>query len=223
MVLKAENDETARRCADRLVQSLNEAALIRLRRIEATPWPGIAFVMRMSVDSHPASLACAVAATGEPKHLWQASLPILRATRDSGESLHPVVGAPYLPGAARAAFREHGVGYVDLHGNVFISIPGRLHVHTDTERRPYREARPAVELASPKAARIVEAMLSEEDRPWKVVELSQASGASLGHVSNVRAALVGRGWAKAVPEGLVLTDRDAVAAAAGAAAPAFSG
>jgi hypothetical protein len=53
-------------------------------------------------------------------------------------------------------------------------------------------------------------MLRDPPRHWRVAELAGAAGVSLGHVSNVRAALLDREWASADPEGLLLTKPDAL-------------
>jgi len=53
-------------------------------------------------------------------------------------------------------------------------------------------------------------MLREPGRAWRVTELSEISGVSLGHVSNVRTGLIDREWARASDDGLVLSDPDAL-------------
>ena len=45
---------------------------------------------------------------------------------------------------------------------------------------------------------------------WKVADLAKKAGVSLGHVSNVRHALIDREWARSDPEGLILTEPDAL-------------
>ena len=53
-------------------------------------------------------------------------------------------------------------------------------------------------------------MLREPGRAWRVTELSENSGVSLGHVSNVRTGLIGREWAHTSEGGLVLSKPDAL-------------
>jgi hypothetical protein len=53
-------------------------------------------------------------------------------------------------------------------------------------------------------------MLREPGRAWRVTELSEISGVSLGHVSNVRTGLIDREWARASDDGLVLSEPDAL-------------
>lgn len=49
-------------------------------------------------------------------------------------------------------------------------------------------------LFAPKSARILRVMLNDPSRAWKVVELAEHAGVSLGQVSNVRQALLDREW-----------------------------
>lgn len=53
-------------------------------------------------------------------------------------------------------------------------------------------------------------MLREPGRAWRVTELSEISGVSLGHVSNVRTGLINREWARASNDGLILSEPDAL-------------
>ena len=60
------------------------------------------------------------------------------------------------------------------------------------------------------SAQVLRAMLREPGRAWRVTELSETSGVSLGHVSNVRTGLIDREWAHASDDGLVLSDPNAL-------------
>ncbi len=48
-------------------------------------------------------------------------------------------------------------------------------------------------------------LLRDPGRSWKVVDLAEKAGVSVGHVSNVRTALLDREWATVGAEGLQLT------------------
>jgi hypothetical protein len=67
------------------------------------------------------------------------------------------------------------------------------------------EQRELKSLFRPKSAQVLRAMLREPGRAWRVTELSEISGVSLGHVSNVRTGLIDREWARASDDGLVLS------------------
>ena len=51
-------------------------------------------------------------------------------------------------------------------------------------------------------------MLRDPRHAWRVTELAQVAGVSLGHVSNVRAGLLDREWAQVSDEGLFLSKPD---------------
>jgi hypothetical protein len=53
-------------------------------------------------------------------------------------------------------------------------------------------------------------MLREPRRPWRVTELADTASVSLGHVSNVRSALLDREWAQVSDKGLFISEPDAV-------------
>jgi len=53
-------------------------------------------------------------------------------------------------------------------------------------------------------------MLRKPGRVWLVAELAETAGVSLGHASNVRAALLGREWAQVSNEGMFLCAPDAL-------------
>src|SRR6185437_11108299 len=57
----------------------------------------------------------------------------------------------------------------------------------------------------PKSAQVLRALMRAPDRAWKVVDLAGKAGVSVGHVSNVRTALLDREWASVGAEGLTLT------------------
>ena len=50
----------------------------------------------------------------------------------------------------------------------------------------------------------------EAGRAWRVAELSEAAGVSLGHASNVRSSLLGREWAQLSHDGIFLSDPHAL-------------
>jgi len=48
-------------------------------------------------------------------------------------------------------------------------------------------------------------MLRAPERSWRVAELAEAAAVSLGHISNIRLALLDREWAEVGPNGLFLS------------------
>ena len=63
---------------------------------------------------------------------------------------------------------------------------------------------------NPKAAAILRVMLRDPGRAWRVTDLAEKANASLGHVSNVRKALLEREWIEKQANGVVLIQPDAL-------------
>ena len=103
------------------------------------------------------------------------------------------------------------MGWLDLAGNARIAFP-RLHVEINkTERDPWATKRVQRSLFYPKSARLLKLLLAHPGRSWRVAELAEAAGVSVGQVSNVRQALAEREWGVAdAAEGLRLVQPGAL-------------
>ena len=120
-----------------------------------------------------------------------------------------VVIAPYLSPAAQQICREENVGFLDFEGNcrlVFDSV----FIERAVPLKPATERREIKSIFAPKSAQLLRLLLHDPKRHWKVTQLAEQAGVSLGHVSNVRHALIDREWARSDREGLVLTNPDAL-------------
>ena len=154
-------------------------------------------------------LACEVRSNGQPRHVRNAILYVRDYVSNLEFDAAPMVSAPFLSEQSRALCVEYGVGYLDLHGNAFLQVPGIL-IEIGVPGEPPAERRDLKSLFRPKAAQILRVMLRKPKRAWRVTELAYAASASLGHVSNVRRALLSREWAEELSDGVVLSDPDAV-------------
>lgn len=103
-----------------------------------------------------------------------------------------VLVAPFLSPRTRERLKERGIGYLDLTGNIRVSLDRpALFVRTSgAERDPRREERPARTLKGAKAGRVVRA-LCDFAPPTGVRELAGRSGVDPGYVSRVFALLEG--------------------------------
>lgn len=80
---------------------------------------------------------------------------------------------------ARRILAEHGIGYVDALGNAHLDYPGAF-VHIETPRKD-REPRPTGALRlSGKAGVAAQALLLEPKREWRVTDLAERGGVSVG-------------------------------------------
>lgn len=117
---------------------------------------------------------------------------LLRLKARSAEG-YPVFASTFLSPRLRAMCREEQVGYVDLAGNALLQLDD-CYLEKVVERNPFPlRGRPS-SLFTPVASRIARAMLEEPQRRWTVLELSEATGVSLGHVSNVTRRLLAESY-----------------------------
>lgn len=159
------------------------------------------------LDQKRVRLFCEVKSSGQPRYVRAALDQLARIERDSNSVA--MVIAPYLSEQARALCREDGAGYLDFEGNAFLSA-GSIHVERQVASKPKAEKRALRSLFKPKSARILRRLLREPARPWRVLDLAEAAGVSVGHVSTISNELKDRGWAEQTEDGLVVSDPDAL-------------
>ncbi|MHC4600385.1 MAG: hypothetical protein ACYS47_15415 [Planctomycetota bacterium] len=116
----------------------------------------------------------------------------------------PILVAPYLDPSKRKSLRESGVGFLDASGNAFLRSKGLL-LFTENDKNPFRPAKRKTPLFTDKGALILKKLLESRHRSWKVRELAEESGASLGMTSKVLNALREAGYSSsAVDDGFRL-------------------
>ncbi len=131
------------------------------------------------------------------------------ASESSILSIIPMLISPYLSPEARTICNDHEVSYLDFEGNVRLVFDG-VYIERSVPNKPKTETRALRSIFTPKAAAILRVLLREPERPWRVTDLAEEAKASLGHVSNVRRALLEREWADKRDVGVVLTQPDAL-------------
>ena len=128
---------------------------------------------------------------------------------DADQRLIPMLVSPYLSPESRAICTDHNVAYLDLCGNAHLAFDG-VYIDRAVADKPKAESRALRSIFNPKAAAILRVMLREPDRAWRVTDLAEKANASLGHVSNVRKALLEREWIEKQADGVVLIQPDAL-------------
>ncbi|MGJ8558619.1 MAG: hypothetical protein ACSHX3_00130 [Litorimonas sp.] len=111
-----------------------------------------------------------------------------------GRTVIPLLACPYLSPASRELCISANVSYLDLFGNVRIVADG-LYIEISVPGRPKAEEKKLRSLFTPKAAAVLRVLFRDVEQAWKVVDLAEASNASMGHVSNVRKKLLEQDWA----------------------------
>lgn len=126
---------------------------------------------------------------------------------ETGERWIPLLASPYLSPQSRVICADHDVAYLDLLGNTHLAF-GDVYIDRAVADQPKSETRALRSIFTPKAAAILRVMLRDPDRAWRVVELAEKARASLGHVSNVRKALLSWELIEKREEGVVLINPD---------------
>lgn len=126
---------------------------------------------------------------------------------DAGTGLIPMLASRYLSPQSRSICVDHDIAYLDLVGNAHLAF-GSVYVDQTVAERPKSETRALRSIFAPKAAAVLRVLLRDPDRAWRVVDLAEAAGASLGHVSNVSKSLLAREWIEKRREGIVLVQPD---------------
>ena len=128
---------------------------------------------------------------------------------DADQRLIPMLVSPYLSPESRAICTDHNVAYLDLFGNAHLAFDG-VYIDRAVADKPKTESRALRSIFNPKAAAILRVMLRDPDHAWRVTDLAEKANASLGHVSNVRRALLEREWIEKRADGVVLIQPDAL-------------
>jgi len=152
-------------------------------------------------------LVCEIKASGQPRHVRMAVLQLRNYAAHYGTDAIPIFIAPYLSREAQALCREQGVGFLDLEGNARLVFDG-VFIERLVPGKPAADRRELRSIFKPKSAQVLRVMLRDPRRSWRVADLAAAADVSLGHISNVRLALLDREWAGIRPDGMFLTEPD---------------
>jgi hypothetical protein len=204
--------EDEARAGEALRRLLENVPILQIEGIEAEvaadDWqPDL--IARLLVDGRQHMLICEFKSNGQPRYARSALLELRDYVVQKAPYATPVFMAPYISPAVRQMCEEKGVGYLDLEGNARIAFGG-VFIERMVADKPAAAQRELKSLFRPKSAQVLRAMLREPGRAWRVTELSEISGVSLGHVSNVRTGLINREWARASDDGLVLSQPGAL-------------
>ncbi|OGQ57881.1 MAG: hypothetical protein A3J24_06020 [Deltaproteobacteria bacterium RIFCSPLOWO2_02_FULL_53_8] len=173
------------------------------------PDGAVDFLVTVQYNGKTYVIVADIKATAPPRKVRSSILDLQKATRYYGQDAVPLIVAPYLSPEARAICREYEIGYLDLEGNCRLSF-GSVFIDRSVQSKPVAQRREFKSLFSPKSARVLSVMMRDPSRPWKVQALSAEAHVSVGHVSNVRTALLEREWAKIEEDGFSLLAPDGI-------------
>jgi len=204
--------ELASRAVGALSALIEQVPAIKLDDIKVEPAGsdnGVDILAHVNVSDRSRALVCEVRASGQPRHVRMALLQLRNYVASHGGEVTPIFIAPYLSPKAQSMCREQEVGYLDLEGNARLVFNG-VFIERLVSSKPSAERREIKSLFKPKSAQVLRVMLRDPHRPWRVTELAEISGVSLGHVSNVRSGLLDREWGQVSDKGLFISEPDAL-------------
>ncbi len=199
--------EFEQKAADALESILKEIPIVALQSVEVAPFVGrdqVDVLVRLTAANRPHLLVCEVKSSGQPRYVRDGLLQLRNYFEQSDLQATPVFIAPYLSPAARMICRENRVGFVDLQGNVRLEFDG-VFIERIVADKPAPDRRELKSLFRPRSAQVLKTMLRDPSRRWRVEELAQSAGVSLGHVSNVRMGLLDREWAQVSRQGMFIS------------------
>lgn len=200
------------RAAVALRELMAEVPAVRLENVEVEPVApdrGVDILAHLNVYDRPHTLICEVKSNGQPRNVRAALLQLRNYVAHLGQDAIPMFIAPYLSPEAQALCKENNVAFLDLVGNARLAFDN-VFIERRVSDKPPADRRELKSLFKPKSAQVLRVLLRKPQRAWRVTELAEAADVSLGHVSNVRTALLDREWAQVSDEGLFLSEPDAL-------------
>ena len=187
--------ETETQASKALEKLLREIPSLKLKKItfrDAGPRAhDIDISVRVDISGQQHLLVCEVKQNGQPRYVREAIYQLQSYVTDLQKPATLVLIAPYLSPASRELCRENGVSFLDVEGNARLAF-GTVFIDRLISDKPPSERREFKSLFMPKSARVLRVLLRNPKRVWRVVDLADAAAISLGHVSNVRTALLDR-------------------------------
>jgi hypothetical protein len=147
--------------------------------------------------------------SGQPRYARDA---VAHLTVKSGKSpikVCPVFAAPFISDTTADMCREAGAGYIDLVGNCRLAFDG-IFIERQGQPNAFASKRSLRSLYQTRSSRVLRALFFDPNLKWKLLDLSEAAGVSLGQVFNVKEALVDREWAVFDKDGLRLVQPERV-------------
>lgn len=205
--------ETERKGADLLLEVLARVPVLTVGKLRRTPEAtdgGVDFLVDVVIgDGRPWTLVCEVTANPRPSVARMAAITLTSLLHRWPGRSYGVLITPLASEQTRKICMDQGIGCLDLAGNCLLSF-GTVHIDRAGRKPPPSPKRLYPALFGTKSERLLRLLVCHPGRSWKVQELAEQAGVSVGLVSKVRGALLENGWAMAGGDGLRLTAPDAM-------------
>ena len=130
----------------------------------------------------------------------------------SNGQLYCIIMAPYISDASAKICETYGVGYCDLSGNCLIQMDS---IYISNKGNPNRypvenHAKTIFKSSAKTTSLILRELMKDVSKRWKIKELAEEVGCSIGMVSRVKTYLCEQSWAVMDSSGLHITDADSL-------------
>jgi len=162
------------------------------------------FVITISLPNGKQTLLVEIKNNGQPRLARETVNQLLRY-REVYPDSYGVFIAPYISPQAAEICSKDGIGYIDLAGNCRLSFD-QVYIEQRGNPNPFRVKRDLRSLYSPKAARVLRALLNNPKKIWKMQDLANEAKVSLGQISNIKKLLGDREWTSTMKDGFLLSE-----------------
>jgi hypothetical protein len=128
--------------------------------------------------------------------------------RQMGSQVYLIIAAPYISDASAKICEMTGTGYCDLSGNCLIQTDS-IYISNKGNPNQYpakNHARTIFRSSAKTTSLILRELMQDVSKGWKIKELSEKVGCSIGMVSRVKTYLCEQSWAVMDSLGLHITD-----------------
>jgi hypothetical protein len=204
--MKISERELARQSKEALSSCLEKVPFLKIKEIKPEAGREAVRPDLLITLEGPAGLRTFVAEvkkTGQPRVAREAVNQLLRFSQDFPQAF-PVFIAPYISPAAAEICEQAGVGYIDFSGNCRLCFK-EVYIEKTGNPNAFAEKRDLRSLYSPKAENVLRVLLVDPGRAWKIQELADAAGVSVGQVAKVKNLLIDREWLREA-DGMALSE-----------------
>ncbi len=144
-------------------------------------------------DNEQLNIICEVKLKGEPKYIRAAIHNLIDIKNElevnSNKRYLCLIAAPYISTASSKICEEFEIGCIDLSGNCLIAHEG-IYIRIEGKPNKYKEVKgkstSIFERRSVKSSLVLRHLFNNSAKRWKVQELADISGTSIGQVANVK-------------------------------------
>ena len=120
------------------------------------------------------------------------------------DDLYSVIFAPYISDNSARIIKNNDLGYMDFSGNCYFNR-NLIHIHISGQKNEFvekRKQKSIFERSSIVSSKILRTMLENPNKKWKLKELSNCVGCSIGQVSKVKEFLLNQSWIEQSSDGI---------------------